>query len=373
MASAGASPPGAGAGIAEDTDNSDGSGYRAGTDGGDGDDFGPGPEPVERDAAVSAVGTRVRPDTPDGAEATGPTPSARGIGIDGSRGRAEDGTALPEGNRADSEDGGDTGGRDADQDAGQAAGSQDAGRARQPGRGSEDAGKASAPGKETETAEPTAHSADTAQGQTTEASSADAPEPEQADQPEQQPLSPDASPDQPGETETIPDQDADKQRLAILEQRIEAMQQKIDEMEAKLATGQPEQQPAPDHSPGSGEEPAPSGMPDATKQGEHRDVPSADGDPSDAADPADKADIEGLASDKSGIQGHRTQEKTDRHVFTAENVTAMGTGIAFGQSVAEIFHNLPPEVGAGVTGVALLGAVMATKIRDVFHKIRRKG
>ncbi|HEV3379699.1 MAG TPA: hypothetical protein VG142_01735 [Trebonia sp.] len=145
---------------------------------------------------------------------------------------------------------------------------------------------------------------------------------------------------------------------------------RIGELEAKAA--RQERGSGPDHSADGREQPEPSGTPEVIKRGERSEGASVAGDPSDAADQADKSDIEGLANTPAGIEGSKDPAKTERKVFTPENVTAAGTGIALGQSIASIFYNVPPEVGVGAAGVALAGAVMETKVREVFRKIRRK-
>jgi hypothetical protein len=414
------SRPGVDAGAVEGTDTSgNGGGYHDGTDGDNGDSFGPSPEPTEQDVKGSAVGTRVRPDMPNGAEATGSALSARGTGRDSSRDQAVDGTAPPEGNQADSEDGRDTGGPD------RTAGGQDTGRARHPDHGSDNAGKALRTG--TETTEPTARRAGAAEDETTQALSADTPEPKQKDQPDEQNPAPDASPDQPGETatEAQPDQH-DEQRWAALEQRIQAMQdtldtaearhkaetaqlkQKIDDLEARLEAVQPKQQSVHDRSPDSGGEPAPSGTSDVAEPGKRRDVLDTSDGSGNTADRAETDVVNKRLSSESDREA--TPGFHERSGFSTESVNAgkeaLGLAGALGflppglqlvvagdsarRAIEEMppedqyaamkladtavtaFSSMPPGTAMAALGASILGPAVHARFRDIFHKIIRK-
>jgi hypothetical protein len=227
---------------------------------------------------------------------------------------------------------------------------------------------------------------------------------------------PDASPGRPNEAETnhSTDQNADEQRWVAMEQRMQAaMEQRLNtavdgikaDYEAKLDSLKAEsdsaraayegdtaqlkaeiselkteletlradrQQPGADRV-DEGDRHARPDAPDDEVPGGRRDVLGlGDGAENDAAW-ADIGATERRARGDTVQQERVASARTGRHVFTSENVTAAGAGLALGQSVAQIFGSVPAEVGVGVAGVALAGAVMETKIRDVVHKIMRKG
>ncbi|MBO0805300.1 MAG: hypothetical protein J2P25_19755 [Nocardiopsaceae bacterium] len=115
--------------------------------------------------------------------------------------------------------------------------------------------------------------------------------------------------------------------------------------------------------------------PDATKPDKRNDaLGTNDDEVSDDAGEADPDRVDRRADDKSGKEGVKGSLLPERHrFFTAENVGALGAALALGQSVFQVFGSVPPEVGVGAAGVAFVGATMATKIQEIFHKMRRKG
>lgn len=147
---------------------------------------------------------------------------------------------------------------------------------------------------------------------------------------------------------------------------------KVGALESRLEEGQQESPASPNRPSDAGDRPGASRTPDVTRPGERGDVPVMGDDGGEDAGDADIAVIDKRADDESGKEGVRGPAIAGRHVFTAENVTAAGAGLAFGQAVAQMFGSVPAEVGVTAAGVALFGAAMETKLRDFVHKIRRK-
>ncbi|MBO0804207.1 MAG: hypothetical protein J2P25_14175 [Nocardiopsaceae bacterium] len=109
--------------------------------------------------------------------------------------------------------------------------------------------------------------------------------------------------------------------------------------------------------------------PDATKPDQRNDALGTGDDAGDSALEADKADIQQLASGEAGKEGNIARTKAGRHVFTAENIGAVGAGVALYQSVGEAFAHLPPEVGIGASALGFIGASMATSfVKNMYKK-----
>ncbi|MBO0804391.1 MAG: hypothetical protein J2P25_15115 [Nocardiopsaceae bacterium] len=113
--------------------------------------------------------------------------------------------------------------------------------------------------------------------------------------------------------------------------------------------------------------------PNPTKPDQRNDALATGADEaSDDIDPTENADIEGHASARPDREGHMAPAKAGRHVFTAENIGAVGAGVALAQSVGETFAHMPPEVGVGASALGFIGASMATSLASLAKNAYKK-